>query len=80
MKSSQRLREELPYEQLNFSNLKKLIKLLEAADEKVETVASQLKEYDTEFPYQTIGMCLSPLRVDGNSSSNFNEAPLGSNE
>ena len=74
------LRKEHPYEQLNFSDLKKLIELLEAADEEVERVASQLMEYDTEFPYQTIGMSLSPLRVDGNSSSNFNEAPSGSNE
>ncbi|XP_015060433.1 uncharacterized protein LOC107006381 [Solanum pennellii] len=79
-KALKRLRKELPYEQLNFSDLKKLIELLEAADEEVERVASQLMEYDTEFPYQTIGMSLSPLRVDGNSSSNFNEAPSGSNE
>ena len=70
-KSLKGARKELPYEQLNFSDLKKLIELLEA---------SQLMEYYTEFPYQTIGMCLSPLRVDGNSSSNFNEASSGSNE
>uniref|UniRef100_A0A3Q7J9Y1 MADS-box domain-containing protein n=1 Tax=Solanum lycopersicum TaxID=4081 RepID=A0A3Q7J9Y1_SOLLC len=73
-KALQGLRKELPYEQLSFSDLKKLIELLIAADEEVERVASQLMEYDTEFPYQTIKMCLSPLRVDGNSSSNFNEA------
>uniref|UniRef100_A0A3Q7J8H4 MADS-box domain-containing protein n=1 Tax=Solanum lycopersicum TaxID=4081 RepID=A0A3Q7J8H4_SOLLC len=53
-----------PYEQLNFSDLKKLIELLEAADEEVERVASKHMEYDYEFPYQTIGMFLSPLRVD----------------
>uniref|UniRef100_A0A3Q7H6P3 MADS-box domain-containing protein n=1 Tax=Solanum lycopersicum TaxID=4081 RepID=A0A3Q7H6P3_SOLLC len=70
-KALQGLREELPYERLNFSDLKKLIELLEA---------SQLMEYYMEFPYQTIGMCLSPLRVDANSSSNFSEASSGSNE
>ncbi|XP_025884587.1 agamous-like MADS-box protein AGL61 [Solanum lycopersicum] len=39
-KALQGLREELPYEQLNFSDLKKLIELLEAADEEVERVVS----------------------------------------
>ena len=53
-KSLQGLRKELPYEQLNFSDLKKLIELLEAADEDVERVSRQVMEYDTEFPYQTI--------------------------
>ncbi|XP_015081299.1 agamous-like MADS-box protein AGL61 [Solanum pennellii] len=79
-KALQGLRKELPYEQLNFSDLKKVIELLEAADEEFERVASQLMEYDTEFPYQTTGMSLSLLRVDDNSSSNFNEAQSGSNE
>ena len=57
-KSLQGLRKELPYEKLSFSDLNKISDLLEAADEEVERVASQLMEYDTEFPYQTIGMCL----------------------
>ena len=37
-------------------------------------------EYDIEFPYQTIGSALSPLRVDENSSSDLNEAPSRCNE
>uniref|UniRef100_A0A3Q7I396 MADS-box domain-containing protein n=1 Tax=Solanum lycopersicum TaxID=4081 RepID=A0A3Q7I396_SOLLC len=36
------LKKELPYEQLSFSDLKKLIELLEAADEEVERVESHL--------------------------------------
>ena len=78
--SLQGLRKELPYEQLSFSDLNKISDLLEAADEEVERVANKLMEYDTKFPYHTIGLSLSPLRVHENNSSDFNEAPSRSNE
>ncbi|TMW99950.1 hypothetical protein EJD97_001639 [Solanum chilense] len=79
-KSLHGFKKEHPYEQLRFSEYKKLSKLLEDADEEVERVDGQLMEYNTKFWYQTIGSGLSFLRVDENSSSNFNEALSVSNE
>ncbi|KAK4713389.1 hypothetical protein R3W88_019296 [Solanum pinnatisectum] len=76
----QALRNELPYEQLNFSDLKKFSELLEAANEEVERVAGQLMESNIEFPYQTIESAFTPLRIEKNNSSNFVEAPSGSHE
>jgi len=71
---------ELPYEQLIFTDLKKLSELLEAVDEEVERVASQLMGCNIEFPYQTFGSALAPVRVEENILSNFDEAPSGSHE
>ncbi|XP_049399789.1 uncharacterized protein LOC125863852 [Solanum stenotomum] len=79
-KTLQELRKELPYEQLNFSDLKKLSEALEAADEEVESVARQLMESRTEFPYQTIGSALPPLRVRENNLFDSNEGASGSHE
>uniref|UniRef100_M1DJR6 Uncharacterized protein n=1 Tax=Solanum tuberosum TaxID=4113 RepID=M1DJR6_SOLTU len=76
----QSLRNELPYEKIDFLNLKKLSEALEAADEEVERVASQLREGDIEFPYQIIGSALAPLRVEENNSSEPDEGSSGSHE
>ncbi|KAK4709329.1 hypothetical protein R3W88_030254 [Solanum pinnatisectum] len=76
----QALRNELPYEKLDFFNLKKLSEALEAADEEVERVANQLKEGNIKFPYQTIGNALAPLRVEENNSSDPDEWSSGSYE
>ncbi|XP_006340409.1 agamous-like MADS-box protein AGL62 [Solanum tuberosum] len=76
----QSLRNELPYEKIDFLNLKKLSEALEAADEEVERVASQLREGDIEFPYQIIGSALAPLRVEENNSSDPDEGSSGSHE
>ncbi|KAG5628085.1 hypothetical protein H5410_013303 [Solanum commersonii] len=65
----QALRTEPSNEKLSFFDLKILCKSLEAADKKVEKLASQLMECGIEFPYQTIGSALAPLRARESTSS-----------
>ena len=53
------LEKELAKEKLRFSGLKNLCEALQAADEEVERVMSQLLEVDEVFPYQTIRSAFS---------------------
>ncbi|WMV10296.1 hypothetical protein MTR67_003681 [Solanum verrucosum] len=76
----QALRTEPSHEKLSFSDLKSLCEALEAADEEVERVASQLLEANKVFPYQTIGSAFAPLIVRESTSFNSNEGPSQSSE
>ncbi|KAK4737796.1 hypothetical protein R3W88_001493 [Solanum pinnatisectum] len=76
----QALRTEPSHEKLSFSDLKSLCEALEAADEEVERVASQLLEANTVFPYQTIGSAFAPLIVRESTSFDSDERPSQSSE
>jgi len=76
----QALRTEPSNEKLSFFDLKILCESLEAADKKVEKLASQLMECGIEFPYQTIGSALAPLRARESTSSDSGEGSSGSGE
>ncbi|XP_049347747.1 agamous-like MADS-box protein AGL62 [Solanum verrucosum] len=76
----QALRTEPSNEKLSFFDLKILCESLEAADKKVEKLASQLMECGIEFPYQTIGSALAPLRARESTSSDSDERSSGSGE
>ena len=76
----QALRTEPSNEKLTFFDLKILCESLEAADKKVEKLASQLMECGIEFPYKTIGSALAPLRSRESSSSVSGEGSSGSGE
>ncbi|XP_004229068.1 agamous-like MADS-box protein AGL62 [Solanum lycopersicum] len=76
----QALRTEPSNEKLTFFDLKILCESLEAADKKVEKLASQLIECGIEFPYKTIGSALAPLRARESTSSVSGEGSSGSGE
>ncbi|KAK4737795.1 hypothetical protein R3W88_001492 [Solanum pinnatisectum] len=76
----QALRTEPSNETLSFFDLKILCESLEATDKKVEKLASQLMECGIEFPYQTIGSALAPLRARESTSSDSGEGSSGSGE
>lgn len=76
----QALRTEPPIEELSLSELKRLCEALEFAEEEAERVYSQQLECLIEFPYQTLGSALAPLRdVESTSSDSDDEGPSGSN-
>ncbi|XP_004229573.1 agamous-like MADS-box protein AGL62 [Solanum lycopersicum] len=76
----QALRIEPPNEKLSFFDLKILCESLEAADKNVEKLAIQLVECGIEFPYQTIGSALAPLRATESTPSYSGEGSSGSGE
>ncbi|XP_049389668.1 uncharacterized protein LOC125854224 [Solanum stenotomum] len=76
----QALRTEPSNKKLSFFYLKILCEALEDVDKEVERVASQLMVCGIEFPYQTIGSVLAPLRVRESISSDSGEGSSGFGE